>query len=273
MLISALVSVVFLALVTGCASSRGFNRGTLRESIDQKIVVDNHEIAKALALKAQLPKPFKLAIHFSEPVNERYGTTAWRWTEAEKSQFVKLTEPLKASGEVSDVFVMTPDAVLTTASPGISGKPDAGSQLPALRLAAARHGADALLIVSGAKAVDTYSGDFAWTYVALVPMLFVPASHNDVLFMVRASLWDVRNQFLYMSAESESIQVEKAPLALLNEKPLLEKAKLEAVAKLSEEISAQVRGLKQEAPAPKSPSKKRRTRTAETGIDSKTPVL
>ena len=247
MLISALVSIACLA---GCASSRGFNRGSLRESIDQKMIVDNAEIAKALALKAQLPKPFKIAVQFNEPTNERFNSTTWRWSEEEKAQLLKLVEPLKASGEVSDIFVM-------------SGDTTTDSSLKGLRLAAARHGADALLIVSGAKAIDTYSNNYAWTYLALVPLLFVPASHNDVLFMARASLWDVRNEFLYMSAESESIQKEKAPLVFLNEKPLLEKAKIEAVAKLSEEISSQVRGLKPEPAAPKAPVKKRRTRTAD----------
>jgi hypothetical protein len=224
------VGLLSAMLLSGCASSRGFNRGSLRESIEQKAVVDDKEIAKALARKAQLPKPFKIAIHLSAPTSSNYRTPEWRWGEAEKTQLLKLADGLKASGEVSDVFIMNPD----TAS---------GESLKALRLAAARHGADALLIVSGVKDVDTYANNWAWTYIALVPMLFVPGTQSDVLFLARATLWDVRNEFLYMSAESESIQKERAPVAMIDDKSMTEMAKTEAVAKLSDEITSQIKGI------------------------------
>lgn len=230
-LTSLILALTFSTLMTiGCASSRGFNRGALRESADQRPVTTDAEIAQALKLKAQLPKPFKIAIYLAEPASNHRESAGWRWTEEEKTKMVKLADQLKANGEVSQAFILTPDSIH-------------GTSLRDLRLAAARHGADALLTISGIKDIDSYTNSWAWTYVAVVPMLFVPGSQSDVLFMARASLWDVRNEFLYLSAEGESVQRQKAPAAFIEDRDLIEKAKTEAVAKLSDEITNQIKSL------------------------------
>lgn len=225
---------IFTLISAGCASSRGFNRGTLREtlrgSVESRAVVDDAQIAKVLQLKAQLPKPFKVAVYFTEPATVNYRPPQWRWAESDKTEIMKLADSLKAIGEISDVVIMNPDT--TT-----------GEDLKALRLAAARHGAHALLVVSGVKDVDTYANNWAWTYVALLPMLFVNGTDADVLFMARATLWDVRNEFLYMSAEGEGLNKQKGPVGLMDDKLLIEKAKVEAVARLSTEISSQIKEI------------------------------
>lgn len=241
LLFAGLVTV----LTSACASSRGFNRGALRESMEGKPVVTDTEIAKTLALKAQLPRPFRLAVLFAEPATAYRGSSAkWRWTEEEKANFLKLADSLKTSGEVSDVAVLNGDVLLGAAS------------LRETRLAAARQGADALLVVTGVKDVDSYANDWAWTYLALAPMLFVPGTQTDVLVLARASLWDVRNEFLYMSAEGEAVEKSTKPLMLANDQALTEKAKTQAVAKLSDEIQTQIKGLKSlPANAPEAPRK------------------
>jgi hypothetical protein len=118
-----------------------------------------------------------------------------------------------------------------------------GTDLKSLRLAAAQHGADALLVVSGIKDTDSFTNNWGWTYIALVTALFVPASETDVLFMSRAAMWDVRNQYLYMTAEAESLQKQTKPAAFTDERGLTETAKNESVNKLREEISKMMAGL------------------------------
>lgn len=118
-----------------------------------------------------------------------------------------------------------------------------GNEIKSIRYAAAQHGADAVLIVSGINDVDSYTNRWAWTYIGLVTALFVPANEVDVLFLSRASMWDVRNQFLYMTAESESIKKQTAPVAWTDEKPLIEQAKADSFSKLREEISKMIKGL------------------------------
>lgn len=225
--------------MTGCASSQGFNRGALRESLETKPVITDSQIAQTLALKPQLPKPFKVAVLFREPVRG-YEARTWRWTDADKATLAKLADGLKASGEVSDVFVMSHDMLTTPAHE---------ATMKEMRLAAARHGADALLIISGAQQIDSYSNNWGWTYLAIAPMFFVQGTQQDALFLARASLWDVRNEFLYMSAESEAIEKQTAPLAFTDEKVLVSKAKDQAVALLSTEVANQIKGLKPQAHA------------------------
>ncbi len=210
----------------GCASSQGFNRGQLRDTISQTPVIDNAEIAAALAKKPQLPKPFRIAVHFREPQSGHQ----WRWQEANRKEIYRLEEKLKVSGEVSAVFPLAGDLVI-------------GDRVEDLRMAAAQQGADALLVVSGTSAVDRYTGKFGWTYAALVTTLFVPASTYDALFMTRASLWDVRNGFLYMTAEAEDTKSHTAPLAWIEEKPLIDKSKDSAIGLLAAEIGRQIEGL------------------------------
>lgn len=230
--ITLATSVLFL----GCASSQGFNRGELRQSLIPASTIESAEIAAALAKKPQLPKPFRVAVYFREPLgsNRPNESRQWRWKETEKRAVYQLEQSLKSKEEISAVFPLARELITQDST---------GERIEDLRLAAAKQGADALLVVSGTSAIDRYTGKLGWTYAALVTALFVPASTIDALFLTQASLWDVRNGFLYMTAEAEETTSETAPLAWLDEKPLVEKSKEAAVKLLAEEIQRQFEGL------------------------------
>jgi hypothetical protein len=237
---SSYLKVITLAisvLSIGCASSQGFNRGELRQSLIPISTIETAAIAEALAKKPQLPKPFRVAVHFREPsgTNRTNENRQWRWKETEKRAVYQLEKSLKSKEEISAVFPLAREL--------ITQDPSTGERIEDLRLAAAKQGADALLVVSGTSSVDQYTGKLGWIYAALVTALFVPASTIDALFLTQASLWDVRNGFLYMTAEAEETASETAPLAWLDEKPLIEKSKDAAVKLLAEEINRQMEGL------------------------------
>lgn len=223
-------AVCLTILMVGCASSQGFNRGELRQSLIPNQTIENAEIASALAKKPQLPKPFRVAVHFREPSDGQRASKLWRWKDSDKKSVFKLEKNLKTKEEVSAVFPLSRELVN-------------GERIEDLRLAAAQQGADALLVVSGTSSVDQYTGKLGWTYAALVTALFVPASTIDALFLTQASLWDVRNGFLYMTAEAEETTSQTAPLAWLDEKPLVEKSKDVAMNLLADEIHRQIEGL------------------------------
>jgi hypothetical protein len=232
-MITLTVTVLPIAvLLTGCASSQGFNRGELRQSLIPNATVESAEIAAALAKKPQLPKPFRVAVHFREPSdrNQPNSRQLWRWKDTDKKTVYQLKNSLKFNEEVAAIFPLARELV-------------SGDRIEDLRLSAAQQGADALLVVSGTSSIDQYNGKFGWTYAALVTALFVPASTMDALFLTQASLWDVRNGFLYMTAEAEETTSETAPLAWLDEKPLIEKSKDAAMNLLADEISRQIDGL------------------------------
>lgn len=218
---------LFTMAFTGCAASEGFHRDELREELGGAPVANDEAIAAAFANKAQLPKPFRLAVYFEK--SDR-ALMSWRWTEGDKSVLLTAIASARDSRELSEAFLMT-EATVT------------GTDLHSLRLAAARHGADALLVVSGAVDVDRYNNGWGWTYAAILPAFFVPGSVTDLLFITEATLWDVRNEHLYATAEAESIKRQTRPAAFSDERTLLQDAKSESIGKLREELARQISAL------------------------------
>ena len=222
---SALLLLGFLQI--GCAS-KGFNRGSLQEMLrgDQP-KYDDKEIKEAFNKKPNLKKPFRLGIYFKSSPK-----STWRWTEQDKAIFDELTNELKNNGTLSTVFPIMDSLVNEDSLKGI-------------RLVAAKHQADAVLIISGATEVDRYINSWGWTYILILPTLFVPGSEVDTLFMAQASLWDVRNEYLYLTAESE-VTTKKTYVAAFGKsnKDLITQTKTGSLNKLKDELKKMIKGTK-----------------------------
>lgn len=229
-------SILLAGLMTlhvGCAS-KGFNRGELKEQTTiAKPEFNDQDIKNAFNKKPNLPKEFKLAVYFKAPPqgNARLNSE-WRWTENDKAVLETIASDLKKEGVISDVF------------PIISSLA-ADDDIKSLRLAAAKHHADALLIVSGAGQTDRYINGLGWTYALLLPALFVPGSEADTLFVSSATLWDVRNEYLYLTAEAEAT-VNKTYVAAFgkSDKELINDAKAASLAQLKTELTKMIKGSK-----------------------------
>ena len=222
------ILVVLLALmVTACTSSRGFDRGNLRSQITDQSVVTEEDIKKALDLKPQLPAPFKLAIYFSPPNSGWRHGNSWGWLSEDKNKLLEIGSELKNKNIVSDVFVIG-DAILE------------GTDNKAIRLAAARAGADAVLIVNGVSDLDRYNNPLGFTYFLLITPFFVPGTEANGLFMVSASMWDVRNQYLYLSSEAEGSAKETRPAFFIEESRVIKTAKTDALSALLKELSGRL---------------------------------
>lgn len=219
-----------IVLITGCSTSRGFNREALREKLDGKTTVSDQEIDKKLSLKAQLPKPFKVGIYFQGPVQKQGEEKLWSWADSDKKKILSTVDKFKKNGEISKVFMISPAVT-------------SGTDLKSLRLAAAQHGADALLVVSAVSDIDQYTTPWALTYIALFPALFVPASVSDILFISRAVMWDVRNEFLYLTAESEVMSNRKYPAVFRQDKKQTEDAKNDSLIGLQDELEKRLINL------------------------------
>jgi hypothetical protein len=155
----------------------------------------------------------------------------WRWTIDEKTKLLESLATLKIQGVAGEVF------------PIIDVDRGAGADLKTLRLTAARYGADAVLIVTGAVDLDRQTSPLAFTYLAIVPMFLVPATREEAVFVSRAALWDVRNEFLYMTAESESVQGQRRPLALIDRKEVIDDARKDSLGQLIQEVSKRMSPL------------------------------
>lgn len=213
--------LIFLSpiLISACASS-GFNRGELQKQINVgKPQYDDNAIKDAYNKKPNLPKKFKLAFYF-KPSN----SADWRWTEDDRAKLDGLIQSLKSKGVISEAF------------PILNSLVDAEG-LQNIRLVAAKHQADAVLIVGGAGQLDRYINNWGWTYTLLLPAFFVKGSEADALFMTNAALWDVKNEYLYLTAEAESISKQTHIAAFgKSDKEMLLDAKKESLTKLSAEL-------------------------------------
>lgn len=121
----------------------------------------------------------------------------------------------------------------------------ANEDIKSIRLAASRYQADAVLIIGGVGQIDRYTNNWGWSYALLLPVFFVPGSESQTLFMTNASLWDVRNEFLYLTVESEATVPENYVAAFgKRDQELLGSAKSDALKKLATELQKMIKGSK-----------------------------
>jgi hypothetical protein len=213
--------------ITACASSRGFDRSDLKSQMAGQKVVTEEDIRKALELKPQLPIPFRLGIYFAPPKSGFPRATSWKWMGEDKDKLLEIGPELKNKKVISDVFVI-PDSIVE------------GEDIKAIRLGAAQAGADAVLIVNGISDVDRYNNILGPLYIFLLTLVFVPGTEADALVMVEGNIWDVRNQFLYLSVEAQSTAKETRPAFFVKENRIIKTAKTEAVATLRKELEARL---------------------------------
>ncbi|NVN90854.1 MAG: hypothetical protein HXX11_09645 [Desulfuromonadales bacterium] len=192
--------------------------------------VTEEDIREVLDAKPRLSLPFKLALYFSKPVVDRRYGSVWFWRPEDRDKLLSLEPELKKKGVITETVVIG-DHMLE------------GSDNRAVRLAAARAGADAVLIINGVSAVDRFNNALAYSYCLLVTPLVVAGTEADGLFLMNASLWDVRNQYLYLSVDSEGTAKDIKPAVFVNEKRVVLSAKSAARDALVRELASRLARL------------------------------
>jgi len=182
---------LILTLLYGCATPSGFNRVELNKQLS----VTDEDIQKALDAKPQLYTPFKVAIYFRP--NERYW--AWNWEKDDKTKISQFANELKNNNIISDFVILNQFSI-------------DGTNIKSIRLAAAQHSADTVLIISGASELDKYNNSLGILDIFIVTGFFVPGSVIDGIFISHAGVWDVRNGYLYLSTEAEAEKSETVPM-------------------------------------------------------------
>lgn len=221
-----LISWLGLSLLVahvGCAAgSMGMDRGPLTPvQPGQAIQVDDQRIAQALAQRPQLPDRILVGVYFRDPSDD-----SWTWDFDDRRRVVEASDDI----EGVDLFPISQAFV-------------EGTDLMSLRLAAAHHGAHALVVVEGR--VEQRTRDNAWmaTYPLLLPILFAPAQELDTWFNTDAMMYDVRNGFLYLSAESEAHQAQQRAHIWIDGREGVEVARGRAIEHLREELVERLQHL------------------------------
>ena len=218
------LSLVMTLFLSGC-STKEFKRDEMFAQLNQNAEVTDRDIDSVLKLKPQLPRPFTLGVYFSSPRNAeyRYSDTRWNWTPQEQEQVTASLQPLKDKHIVKEILFIPQSMV-------------EAKDLKSVRMAAARHGADAVLVIKGIADADSSINNWGATYALLLPALFVPGTDTKSLFISNASLWDVRNEYLYLTAEADAENNKTSPAAFSDKDKSVEEAKTASVAQLSEKL-------------------------------------
>jgi len=214
--------------ISGCVVTSGFDRGELHMALDKEgVQITEDTVRKALELRPQLHFPCKVAIYLHDP-GSNYE---WRWSAKDKEIILSWMEGLRREGIVADAFFMT-------------GMFTSGSTMKEVRLAAAQHGADAVLVVKGAYQTDSYMNPAAILNVTILGGYILPASHRDALFIMQGGLVDVANGYLYATVESEGQASIMRPTFTIQDKDAVEPAKKKAIESLGPELTRRLRNLR-----------------------------
>lgn len=214
-------------LLTGCFA-RGFDRSDLYGRLKAEQVpglpeVNETDIVKVQSIKPQLTLPCRVAVYLPP-------STGGRRRAKEKEFIDSWAETLKKEGIVTDMFLMSD--LFTT-----------GTSLKDLRVAAARHGANLLLVLQGESDVDTYKNPAAVLNLTIVGGFLVPGSRCDALVAFQGALVDVSNGFLYASIDAEGEGSIIRPTFLIEDRPAIERAKEKALANFGNELLKRMRNL------------------------------
>ncbi len=220
---------LLLLCLAGCAA--GLDRNLVRYQLENSSLQITDETTETIeevkALRPQLMFPCKLAVYLHPP-----GYSEWQWTSGDKRIFDAWGKELKRQGVVREAFFL-PNMLL-------GEKKD----LHALRLAAAKCGADALLVVQGAVATDDYMNPAAAANLTVVGGFVVPGSHCDALFVAQALLIDVNNGFIYATAEGEGKGSVIRPSFIIEQSGAINNAKKRALHDLGPRVATQMQKLK-----------------------------
>jgi hypothetical protein len=218
--------------LSGCFA-RGFDHSTLTTHLQSTpvlpVIVNEEEIAKAQSLKPQLTFPCRVAIYLPPQVSGR-------WKAKEKEIVDSWETSLKKDGIVSEMFVM---AEMFT-----QGNEAKTPNLMDLRVAAAKHGANALLVIQGDCEVESYKNPAAVFNLTIIGGYVVPASHRDALVTLQGALVDVGNGFLYASFEAEGEGSVIRPTFIVEDKPAVERAKVQALINFGPELLKRMRNVR-----------------------------
>ncbi|MEQ8768820.1 MAG: hypothetical protein RL885_33245 [Planctomycetota bacterium] len=115
--------------------------------------------------------------------------------------------------------------------------PSESADLEALRLAAARLQADAVLIYSGAVATEWSHNLASLTYLTGFGLFFFQGTDIESVFAYRGALVDTRSGFLYFVTDAETRVTASGPWALLDEEEVVGRASEVTLEKLSSKVA------------------------------------
>lgn len=226
-----------VALSSGCVSSQGFDRAAMTEVL-RIPTTSGGDLRAPSNQNSTLSSPFRLGVFFANhDFPNRQSLRKVEWLSADREQLLHGLAPLRDQKQLTDIFVLMDSTV------------HAGN-IDQIRQAGARYGADAVLIVDGAGAIDRYNNRYAWLYPTLIGAYLAPGTESAALVMATGSLWAVHSEWHAPIQTVEGVSKAVGSAVLIEDSAALQEAKKQAIQALSTRIVDQLRYWMQGSPPP-----------------------
>lgn len=179
-------------------------------------------------IRPQLHAPFRIAV----------APPLWRedlhWTSAERAEIESWKGAFAEAGIASDI-VLIPSVTYEMGSGGRRG------WFEQVREAAARHHADALLVIRDIDDASTWGNPLSVLYATIVGCWIVPGSTAEAVSMMQGVVIDNRNEYLLASYESEGASKTTKPINTIDVDDLRAGARVAALRELKSGLLARAK--------------------------------
>jgi hypothetical protein len=226
-----------LAALSAIGCSASFNRAEMesRQWGGEKVFTDD-DLRRIEQLRPQLTPPIRLAV--APPMRE-YGTPE---LDGEREAVEAWGAELKKSGLVREVIFL-PNMLL--------GSPPHGRHAPdylkAVRVAAARVQADAVLLMSSVTEVSAYLNPLSILNLTVAGIWIAPGHHREAMTILEGIVMDNRNEYVYWTGSAQATGTTTAPLAYIDDADAIRRSRVAALKAFGERLVANVEAFK---PAP-----------------------
>ncbi|MDF0673993.1 MAG: hypothetical protein P0120_06590 [Nitrospira sp.] len=235
-----IILVLIVTVLIGCTSSQGFDRTAINEALH--IDLDRNEDQPPANPASNLSLPFRLGVFFANhDIPTGQSIRKVEWLVADRDQLLRLLTTLQDERILTDTVVLM-DATLR------------GENILGIRQSGARYGADVVLIVEGAAAVDRYNNAYARFYPTLIGAYFAPGTESGALVALTGSLWGIQSEWHPPTQAVEGVAKSVGPAVFVEDDGVVAQAKEAAIEALGKRIIDQLRLLKEELPRAKLPS-------------------
>lgn len=220
-------------LLIGCtATSQGFDREAMRAVMQAPIELAQTEIAGSALAAAQPPVvPFRLALYFvPQTLPAHRSLRPAEWVSTDKERLIKWLAPLRQEAILSEILLLVDPTIRN-------------ADAPAIRQAAGRYGADAVMVIQGVGEVDRYDNGYAVLYPTLIGAYLAPGTHSDALFLISGALHAVRSDWRDTQTVEGHAEV-VGPTMAVQDGPVMAQAKQAALNELGQRMAAVLRRLK-----------------------------
>lgn len=227
-----LLSLLILTTLPACASHPAFDRPEMQDVMRQTVILSGSQAAPGEPEAAPaIPPPFRLGLFFArKEFPTRQAIKPVEWLSQDKDALLRALAPLQHQHILRDSLVIADSAVPQ-------------SSLTEIRKAAARYGADMVVIITGAGAVERSNNGYAALYPTILGAYLAPGTVSEALVLIEGSLWDVRSGFSYGTVTAEEQSRLVGPAMVIEDRTALMQGKDLALDTLSTRLVERLRLL------------------------------